>query len=241
MLTSRTLALGFAVCSVLALSPPAEAKNKGTKHFAIEEATIAEIQEAILKRQLTATDVVELYLERIQTFEGTCVNQPEGLLGPISTIPNADKLNAFTTLNLRPAKLAAWGFDPRKARSSTDPFDGDPAMPDALETAAALDAKFRRTGKLVGPLHGVVMGIKDQYDTFDMRTTSGADAFWANDRPPDDATFVRQLREAGAIILGKTNMGEYAAGGITGTRSSWGGTMCNAYDTERDPGASSGG
>ena len=85
------------------------------------------------------------------------------------------------------------------------------------------------------------MGIKDQYDTFDMRTTSGADAFWADDRPPDDATFVQQLRDAGAIILGKTNMGEYAAGGMTGTRSSWGGTMCNPYDTERDPGASSGG
>ena len=241
MSTSRMFALGFAVCSVLALAPPAEARNNWKKHFAIEEATIAEIQAAILKRQLTATDIVELYLERIQTFEGTCVNQPEGLLGAISTIPNADKLNAFTTLNLRPAKLAAWGFDPRKARSITDPFDGDPAMPDALEAAASLDAKFRRTGKLVGPLHGVVMGIKDQYDTFDMRTTSGADAFWANDRPPDDATFVQQLREAGAIILGKTNMGEYAAGGITGTRSSWGGTMCNAYDTERDPGASSGG
>ena len=50
-------------------------------------------------------------------------------------------------------------------------------MPDALETAAALDAQFAQTGKLVGPLHGVVMAIKDQYDTFDMRTTSGADAF----------------------------------------------------------------
>ena len=74
-----------------------------------------------------------------------------------------------------------------------------------------------------------------------MRTTSGADAFCANDRPPDDATFVKRLRDAGAIILAKANMGEYAAGGITGTRSSFGGTMCNAYDTERDPGASSGG
>ena len=123
----------------------------------------------------------------------------------------------------------------------TDPVDDDDEMPDALETAARLDRKFKRTGRLVGPLHGVVIAIKDQYDTFDMRTTSGADAFWANDRPPDDATFVQQLREAGAIILAKANMGEYAAGGVTGTRSSFGGTMCNAYDTERDPGASSGG
>ena len=115
------------------------------------------------------------------------------------------------------------------------------AMPDALETAAQLDAKFARTRRLVGPLHGVVIAIKDQYDTFDMRTTSGGDAFWANDRPPDDATFVKRLRDAGAIIIAKANMGEYAAGGMTGTRSSFGGTMCNAYDTERDPGASSGG
>ena len=52
---------------------------------------------------------------------------------------------------------------------------------------------------------------------------------------------MQRLRDAGAIILAKANMGEYAAGGVTGTRSSFGGTMCNAYDTERDPGASSGG
>jgi Asp-tRNA(Asn)/Glu-tRNA(Gln) amidotransferase A subunit family amidase len=111
-------------------------------------------------------------------------------------------------------------------------------MPDALETAAQLDAQFAKTHKLAGPLHGVVMAIKDQYDTFDMRTTSGADAFWANDRPPDDATVVARLRAAGAIILAKANMDEYAGGDA---RSSWGGTECNPYDTLRDPGGSSGG
>jgi amidase len=211
------------------------------KRIAVEEARIADIQAAIVKGQTTSSEILTLYLERIKAYEGTCVNEPQGILGPISTIPNAGKLNAFTTLNLRPAAREAWGFGPRKARSQTDPIDADPAMPDAIEQAAMLDEYFARTGKLIGPLHGVVMGIKDQYDTFDMRTTSGADAFWANDRPPDDATFVAKLREAGAIIIGKTNMGEYAAGGITGTRSSFGGTICSAYDTERDPGASSGG
>ena len=70
-----------------------------------------------------------------------------------------------------------------------------------------------------------MIAIKDQYDTFDMRTTSGADAFWANDRPPDDATFVARLRAAGAIILAKANMDEYAGGDA---RSSFGGTGCNA-------------
>jgi Asp-tRNA(Asn)/Glu-tRNA(Gln) amidotransferase A subunit family amidase len=111
-------------------------------------------------------------------------------------------------------------------------------MPDALETAAKLDAYFAKTGQLIGPLHGVVIGIKDQYDTFDMRTTSGADANYANDRPPHDATFIAKLREAGAIIIGKTNLSEYANGT---PRSTFGGTFVNAYDTTRHPNASSSG
>jgi Asp-tRNA(Asn)/Glu-tRNA(Gln) amidotransferase A subunit family amidase len=215
--------------------------DRGARGFRVEEASIEDIQDAIIKRRTTVTQVVEAYLKRIAAYNGTCVNEPQGLLGPISTIPHAEKLNALMTLNLRPQTRKAWGFDDRKARSQTDAVDADPRMPDALETATALDTKFARTRRLVGPLHGVVIAIKDQYDTFDMRTTSGADAYWANDRPPDDATFVKRLRDAGAVIIGKANMGEYAAGGVTGTRSSFGGTMCSAYDTERDPGASSGG
>jgi amidase len=205
--------------------------------FHLEEATIADIQWAIRTRQLTATELVHLYLKRIKAYNGVCVNQPQGILGPITTIPNAGQINALMTLNLRPDARRAWGFEDRKARSMTDLADTNPAMPDALEVAAELDRKFAETGKLVGPLHGVVMAIKDQYDTFDMRTTSGADAFYANDRPPDDATFVKRLRDAGAIILAKANMGEYASG----DRSSFGGTHCLPYDTERAPGGSSGG
>jgi len=116
--------------------------------------------------------------------------------------------------------------------------DSDPTMPDALEVAAKLDEYFAKTGKLIGPLHGVVMAFKDQYDTFDMRSTSGADAFYANDRPPHDSTFVKRLREAGAIILAKANLSEYADGT---PRSSFGGTFVNPYDTERSPSASSSG
>ena len=209
--------------------------------FQIEEATIGDIQAAILAGDLTSTQVVEAYLARIMAYNGLCVDEPEGILGPITTIKGAGRINAMITLNLRPAQRAAWGFDARKARSMTDAVDDDPDMPDALEVAEQQDAHFAATGTLIGPLHGVVMAIKDQFDTFDMRTTSGSDAFYANDRPPRDATFVTRLRKAGAIILAKANMGEYAAGGVTGVRSSFGGTNCNPYDTERDPGASSGG
>src|SRR5262249_34728761 len=153
-------------------------------------------------------------------------------------IAHARQINALSSLNLRPAARTAWKFDARKARSMTDTLDNAASMPDALETASAQDQQFARTGRLVGPLHGVVLAIKDQYDTFDMRTTSGADADYANDRPPDDATFVKRLREAGAIILAKSNLAEYA---VDGARSSFGGTFCNPYDTEREPGMSSAG
>lgn len=110
-------------------------------------------------------------------------------------------------------------------------------MPDALEAAADLDRRFAQTGTLAGPLHGVVFAIKDQFDTVDMRTTNGAEAFYANDRPPNDATLVKRLRDAGAIILAKSNMGEYASG----DRSAFGGVFCNPYATDRSPGGSSGG
>ena len=206
--------------------------------FHLLEARISDIQSAIESKTLTSTELVKLYLARIKAYNGTCVAEPEGILGPIKTIPNAGQINALQTLNLRPAVRKEWGFDDRKARSMTDDADSDPAMPDALEVAAELDRKFAETGKLVGPLHGVVMAVKDQYDTFDMRSTSGADAFYANDRPPDDATFVARLREAGAIILAKSNLGEYASGI---PRSSFGGTFCNPYDTERSPSGSSSG
>ncbi|HEX2584573.1 MAG TPA: amidase, partial [Steroidobacteraceae bacterium] len=205
--------------------------------FHIEEATIADIQTAIKAKQLTTTQVVEMYLKRIKAYNGVCVNQPEGVLGKVTTIPNAGQLNALSTLNLRPATRKQWGFDDRKARSMTDSVDDNVNMPDALEAAAAEDQYFAKTGKFVGPLHGVVLSIKDQYDTADMRTTSGADAPYANDRPPHDSTFVKRLRDAGAIILAKANMGEYAGG----DRSAFGGVFCNPYDTERSPGRSSGG
>jgi len=222
---------------VMVAGVPASSQRRGAG-FDVQEATIAQIQQAILKKQITTRGIVEAYLKRIQAYNGTCVNEPKGILGPITTIAHARQINALSTLNLRPAARGNWKFDDRKARSLTDKADAAANMPDALETAAAQDQQFARTGRLVGPLHGVVLAIKDQYDTFDMRTTSGADADYANDRPPDDATFVKRLRDAGAIILAKANLAEYA---VDGARSSFGGTFCNPYDTEREPGMSSAG
>src|SRR3954470_15179111 len=119
----------------------ANAPSPATK-FKIEEATITDIQQAILAKRVTAVEVVKLYLARIKAYNGPAVEEPFGLLGPVKTIPNAKGINALLTLNLRPATRRAMGFDERKARSMTDPIDNDPKMPDALEVAAELDRQF---------------------------------------------------------------------------------------------------
>lgn len=221
-----------------AARPPRPKRPPRSRKFHLLETSIADIHKALKNREISCVELVELYLDRIEAYNGVCVDQPQGKLGFITAKPNAGQLNALMTLNLRPANRALWSFDAEKARSLTDPTDADPNMPDALETAAALDQYLASTGKLWGPLHCVPMAIKDQFDTFDMRTTAGMIAGYANDRPPDDATFVLRLRQAGAIILAKANMGEMAAGQ---PRSSFGGVLCNPYDTARNPGHSSGG
>ena len=109
--------------------------------------------------------------------------------------------------------------------------------PNALDTAAALDAE-REAGNLRGPLHGIPVLVKDNYDTADMPTTAGTLGL-ATSIPPDDAFQVRKLREAGAVILAKTNMHELARG-IT-TVSSLTGQTRNPYNPTRNPGGSSGG
>jgi len=232
----RQRAVGVAMTILMAGTTASDAQR--AQSFDLYEATIPDIQRALHIRRITTVGVVEQYLRRIKAYNGTCVSEPQGILGPVTTIPRAGQINALSTLNLRPAALARWGFDARKARSITDRTDNAAGMPDALETAAAQDRTLARTGRLVGPLHGAIIAIKDQYDTKDMRTTSGADVPYANDRPPDDATFVGKLRAAGAIILAKANLAEYA---VDGARSSFGGTFCNPYDTEREPGMSSAG
>jgi amidase len=229
---------GLACSAFLTAVPASTPAPASARAFHLQEATLADIQTALMSKHLTTEELVRMYLARVKAYNGTCVKQPDGVLGTIETIPHAGQLNALSTLNLRPAARTALGFDDRKARSMTDTTDNDPSMPDALEVAVAQDRQLARTGKLVGPLQGMVLALKDQYDTFDMRSTSGADAFYQNDRPPADATFVTRLRAAGAIILAKANLAEYADGV---PRSSFGGAFCNPYDTERSPNVSSAG
>ena len=110
--------------------------------------------------------------------------------------------------------------------------------PRALEEAAALDEHLRRTGKFVGPLHGIPLLLKDNVNTNDMPTTGGSLSL-AGYTPVTDAAVTQKLRSAGAIILAKVNLHEFAIWGET--VSSIQGQTLNPYDLTRTPGGSSGG
>ncbi len=109
--------------------------------------------------------------------------------------------------------------------------------PRALQQADGMDQEFKRTGKLK-PLGCVPIVLKDNFDTADMPTTAGA-LMLKGAQPDKDAFAVKRLRENGALILGKTNLQEFASGGIS--VSSLGGQVKNPYDLTRTPGGSSGG
>jgi amidase len=107
----------------------------------------------------------------------------------------------------------------------------------APERAAELDETLTSEG-MVGPLHGIPTLVKDQAETRGLRTTFGSET--CRDYVPDtDATIVRRLKDAGAVILAKTTMPDWA--GTYFTVSSMTGQTRNPYDLERDPGGSSGG
>jgi Asp-tRNA(Asn)/Glu-tRNA(Gln) amidotransferase A subunit family amidase len=109
--------------------------------------------------------------------------------------------------------------------------------PNALKEAEALDLERAAKGPR-GPLHGIPIILKDNYNTANMPTTAGSPAL-AGFIPPDDSFQVRKLREAGVVILAKANMHELASGIIS--ISAFGGQTRNPYDPDRNPGGSSGG
>lgn len=107
----------------------------------------------------------------------------------------------------------------------------------AIAQAEELDRKTAQ-GEARGPLHCVPVAVKDNFDTADMPVTVGSLALVGN-QPPRDAELVARLRRAGAIVVGKTNMDEFAMGirGLSGA----GGRVGNAYDPNMSPGGSSSG
>ena len=115
--------------------------------------------------------------------------------------------------------------------------------PDAIAIARKLDEE-RKAGKVRGPLHGIPILIKDNIDTGDkMQTTAGSLALEGN-HPKNDAFIVGRLREAGAVLLGKTNLSEWANFRSNHSSSGWsgrGGQTCNPYVIDRSPCGSSSG
>jgi amidase len=177
---------------VVALPTLGQGQSRGNQAapFQILETSIDEIHAAFQSGKLTARQLVQQYLDRIQAYDQQ---------GP--------KINCIITLN-----------------------------PMALEEADRLDAQYKRSG-LTGPLHGIPVLVKDEIDTAGMPTTLGTVVF-KDYRPPLDAFVVAKLKEAGAIILGKATLSEFAAGDTYG--SLFGATR-NPYDLERTVGGSSGG
>lgn len=168
------------------LSQTAQAAEK---KFKLEDAAIADIQQAISSGSLTSVTLVQLYLDRIAAYDKA---------GP--------KINAIITLN-----------------------------PRAKEEAAALDRERAEKGSR-GPLHGIPVLLKDNVDTFDMPTSNGS-AIMRNAIPAKDAPITQALREAGAIILGKSEMGEFAGGSYNSVT----GQTINPFHLKRNTGGSSSG
>ena len=158
--------------------------------FPLLEATIDAIHQAYKARQLTARQLVQLYLDRIEAYDQT---------GPA--------INAIITRNAA-----------------------------ALAEADRLDAALLASG-FVGPLHGIPVVVKDQADVAGMPTTLGSVLF-QHYYPDRDCFVVARLKKAGAIILGKTTLGELGGGD---THGSLFGSTRNLYDLERTVGGSSGG
>jgi len=185
--------------------------------------------------------------------------------GMIVGKPDAGQVNALATLNIRGERSVTCkgAFDAHP--SLPLPPGAPPAcelfrqQPDALETAAAYDARYGRNPPLDAlPMYGVVFSFKDPFDTQDMRSTGGGDAAYDMDFPARDHILVAQLRKRGAIIYAKAVNTEYngragdpggrhaAAQVLHSTlgyqRSTWGGNPANPYDTTRSAslGSSSG-
>ena len=108
---------------------------------------------------------------------------------------------------------------------------------EAREAAKRAESEIRE-GRWRGPLHGVPIGVKDIFDTAGVRTTNGS-SFYRDHVPTTDADSIRRLKDAGAVVIGKCNTHEFAAGSTT--NNPWYGATRNPWALDRSPGGSSGG
>ena len=169
----------------------------GPQAFVLEEATIADAQAAMAAGKLSARQLVEQYLARIEQIDWS---------GP--------ELRSILEIN-----------------------------PDAMEIADALDEE-RRTQGPRGPLHGIPILLKDNIDTDDQMLTTAGSLALPGTRPAPDATVARRLRDAGAVLIGKTNLSEWANFRSTRSSSGWsarGGQGRNPYLLPANPCGSSSG
>jgi len=152
----------------------------------------------------------------------------EATIGEIHTAMSAGELTARDLVETYESRIEQYDSDINSIIT---------VNPDAQSRATELDETLDQDG-FAGPLHGIPVVLKDNYDTKDLQTTAGSKALEGS-VPPNDAFVVEQLREAGAIILAKANMHEFAY--ATTTVSSLGGQTHNPYDPDLVPGGSSGG
>jgi amidase len=157
----------------------------------------------------------------------------------------ADLHDGMQRGELRSEQLVHWYLDRIEAIDAAGPELNSviELNPDALMTARALDEEWQRTGPR-GPMHGIPVILKANIDTADkMHTTAGSLAL-ANHIAPRDAFLVSRLRDAGAVIIGKSNLSEWANFRSTRSSSGWssiGGQTRNPYNTLRNPCGSSSG
>lgn len=166
------------------------------------------------------------------------IYQPQLESATIKSIHNAIQHHQITCFNLvntyidriKKYNLSAKTLAPINAWSEINPS--------AIVQAQQLDAAFKNSGQLSGSLHCIPIILKDNIDSFDTTTTSGSYALLGS-QPIRDAFLVGKLRNAGAIILGKGGMDEFAWGMIG--ISSRSGRIGNAFNPNKNPGGSSGG
>ncbi len=150
----------------------------------------------------------------------------------------ADIQAAYAAGTTTCADLAEWYLDRIAAYDRSGPELNSiiTVSPTVREDASALDAAYAASGP-VGPLHGVPILVKDQVDVVGMPTTLGS-TLLKDFYPDQDGVLIEKLKEAGALVLAKTTLGELAGGDAHGSLF---GSTRNPYDLERTPGGSSGG